>query len=251
MSDDTADPERLREAFQESTGHWRPAYDDWLALDRDGFALFAAFAAHPWEGDALTEREKALVQVALDAAVTSRNEAGLRTAVGHALDAGATVGEVREVLELTCGLGMHTVIEALPAVRDATDDADHEPDVEEQRRVRERFEEKRGYWSPFWDSVLDADHEYLDRYTDLSAHPWETGTLDPKLREFVYVAIDASTTHLYAPGLSAHVENAVDYGATGAELVELLELVSLQGYDAMATGMPVLREEANRRDLLE
>lgn len=32
-----------------------------------------------------------------------------------------------------------------------------------------------------------------------SSVPWKHGTLPPKVKEFIYIAIDAATTHLYDP----------------------------------------------------
>lgn len=249
--DERSDAQRdLKTSFLEAVGLWRAAHGEWLRLDEESFRRYERLAAHVWTQDALDERETALVAVALDATVTHLYADGLRASVGHALDAGATPAEVREVLELTCGVGMHSLIEGLPLVTEAFD-GPPAGDAADREHVREAFEERRGYWSAFWESVLESDHAFLEKYTDLSASPWERGSLDPKLRELVYVAIDASTTHLYGPGLEAHVENAIGHGATRAELVCVLELASLQGYDTMLAGVPILREEAAKRGLLE
>ena len=34
----------------------------------------------------------------------------------------------------------------------------------------------------------------------LSSHPWEHGSLEPKVRELIYTAFDASATHMFEPG---------------------------------------------------
>ena len=44
--------------------------------------------------------------------------------------------------------------------------------------------------------------------------------------------IDAATTHLYEPGLRQHIRNALRYGATKEEIMEVLELVSVLGIHA-------------------
>ncbi|MDX6700081.1 MAG: hypothetical protein QOF26_307, partial [Baekduia sp.] len=72
------------------------------------------------------------------------------------------------------------------------------------------------------------------------AHPWETGTLDPKLREMVYIAFDTAATHMYGPGLRQHIRNAIGYGATGAELMEVIELATGIGVEAFALALPGL-----------
>ena len=39
----------------------------------------------------------------------------------------------------------------------------------------------------------------------------------------IYIAIDASTTHMYEPGLKVHIRNALKYGATKAEIMEVYQ----------------------------
>ena len=53
--------------------------------------------------------------------------------------------------------------------------------------------------------------------------------LSPKVKEFVYIAIDCATTHLYVPDLKLHIRNAVRLGATPEEAMEVFELASLMG----------------------
>lgn len=115
-----------------------------------------------------------------------------------------------------------------------------------QRELRERFIEKRGYWAEFWDGLLTLDTDFFETFLRFSAHPWEHGTLDPKVKELIYIAIDASTTHLYEPGLRVHIQNAFKHGATKQEILEVLELVSVLGMHTITMGTPVLLEEARR-----
>jgi alkylhydroperoxidase/carboxymuconolactone decarboxylase family protein YurZ len=118
------------------------------------------------------------------------------------------------------------------------------PDLSErQKELREKFIAERGYWNPFWDGLLSLDDEFFDAYLRFSSVPWKTGTLEPKIKELIYVAIDASTTHLYEPGLRQHIRNAIKYGATRQEVMEVLELVSVLGIHACTLGVPVLLEE--------
>jgi alkylhydroperoxidase/carboxymuconolactone decarboxylase family protein YurZ len=144
------------------------------------------------------------------------------------------------------------MIEGMPLVQEHAGLPDDVSDSvkEEQEAVKEKFKEGRGYWSDFWEAVLQMDHEYLDRYTDLSSQPWLEGVLDPKMKEFIYIAADVSTTHLYTQGLESHIENAMEYGATRDELLEVIELVSEQGYDTMVEGLPILVEEARKQGKL-
>ena len=96
--------------------------------------------------------------------------------------------------------------------------------TERKKKLRDDFIESRGYWNPFWDSLLDADEDFFAAYTDFSSVPWRSGVLDPKIKEFVYIAVDAAATHLFVPGIRQHIKQAIAYGATAAEIMEVLEL---------------------------
>jgi alkylhydroperoxidase/carboxymuconolactone decarboxylase family protein YurZ len=112
-----------------------------------------------------------------------------------------------------------------------------------RRRIREDFIDRRGYWNDFWDGLLRLDPDFFEAYLQFSGVPWESGPLEPKLKELVYIAIDASTTHLYEPGLRQHIRNALRHGATREEIMEVYELVSVLGIHACTLGVPVLLEE--------
>ncbi|MFF5987103.1 MULTISPECIES: carboxymuconolactone decarboxylase family protein [Prauserella] len=115
--------------------------------------------------------------------------------------------------------------------------------TERQRELREQFLSERGYWNQFWEGLLSLDPEFFEAYLNFSAVPWRKGVLEPKVRELIYTAIDASTTHLYEPGLRQHIRNALGYGATKEEIMEVLELTSVLGIHTCTLGVPVLMEE--------
>lgn len=115
--------------------------------------------------------------------------------------------------------------------------------TDRQRELREDFVDKRGYWNEFWDGLLTLDPDFFEAYLQFSGVPWQNGTLEPKIKELIYIAIDAATTHLYEPGLRQHIRNAVRHGATRDEIMEVYELVSVLGIHACTLGVPVLLEE--------
>ncbi len=115
--------------------------------------------------------------------------------------------------------------------------------TERQQQLKQDFVEARGYWNPFWDGLLTLDPNFFEAYLNFSSVPWRTGVLEPKVKELIYTAIDAATTHLYEPGLRVHIRNALRYGATKEEIMEVLELVSVLGIHSCILGVPVLLEE--------
>lgn len=112
-----------------------------------------------------------------------------------------------------------------------------------QRRLKARVIRERGGWNPLWDQLLAWDPEFFEAYFNFSAVPWRRSVLPPKTKELVYIAVDASTTHLYEPGLRRHIRNALKLGATREEILEVLELVSVLGIHACNLGVPILAQE--------
>jgi alkylhydroperoxidase/carboxymuconolactone decarboxylase family protein YurZ len=112
-----------------------------------------------------------------------------------------------------------------------------------RQELRRRFTELRGYWNDAWERLLAADADYFEAYLNFSGVPWVSGPLEPKVKEFLYLALNASATHLYAPGLRAHMQNAIKYGATREEILEVFQIVSVIGIHTMGVGLPILLEE--------
>ena len=118
----------------------------------------------------------------------------------------------------------------------------------DQRRIglKEKFIQERGYWNSFWGDVLADDPDYFEAYLNFSSVPWKHGTLAPKVKEFIYIAIDTSATHMFKLGLRIHVQNALKYGATREEIMDVLKLSSEIGIHSCTAGIPILLEEARR-----
>lgn len=116
-----------------------------------------------------------------------------------------------------------------------------------QQEIKDEFIRVRGTWGPVWDAVLQLDAEFLLCYLHLSAVPWQKNKLDTKTREFIYIAIDANATHMYLPGVRQHIRAALDAGAEGAEIMEVLELTATLGIHAMNIGVPILARVLSRR----
>lgn len=112
--------------------------------------------------------------------------------------------------------------------------------VEEQ--LKRAFEERRGYWSDLWDQLLRRDNTYFADVLEYSAAPEATGALSALDREFVYIAFDCSPTHMFEPGLELHMRHALELGATPADVLAALKLVSSIGFEAARTGYGLVAE---------
>lgn len=102
---------------------------------------------------------------------------------------------------------------------------------------------KRGIWMESWDGLLAIDPDYFAACVQFLSCPAQRAVLSPKLREFLAIAVDASTTHLYAPGLRLHIRNALHLGATRDEIMEVLELAAGIGLQTYLVGLPIVLDE--------
>ncbi len=237
---------KLRDEFIEARGYWNPFWDSVLDLDEDFFEAYTAFSSVPWRTGPLEPKLKEFVYIAVDAAATHLYVPGIRQHIRQALGYGATAQEIMEVLELTATLGIHACNIGVPILFEELEAAGQPVPremSERQRALKADFEEKRGYWHDFWGEVLLLDPDFFEAYTAFSSVPWVTGTLEPKVKELIYTAFDVSATHLYLPGLRLHIKNAIGYGATREEILEVIELASVIGIHSCTEGVPILLEE--------
>jgi alkylhydroperoxidase/carboxymuconolactone decarboxylase family protein YurZ len=225
--------------------------DRWQALrdaDPGFFEAFAELAAVPRRSTALEPKVKELVCLAVNAAATHLYEPGIREHARRAVELGATKEELLEVLQLTSTLGIHASTVGVPLLLEALADREVPPLDERRAALKADFEARRGYWHAFWDGLLELDPDFFEAYVEFSSHPWTNGVLEPKIRELIYTAFDASATHMYVPGLRQHIENALGHGATPAEVMEVFELASTIGIHGYLVGLPIVLEELERVD---
>lgn len=250
----STEQQRVKDEFIKVRGTWGPAWAAVLELDPGFLDAYLEFSAVPWRKNHLPDKVKEFIYLAVDAAATHLYEPGIRQHIRAAISFGATAAELMEVLELTSTLGIHACNIGVPLLLGVLEDEglrrDAPPRTARQEELRAEFIENRGYWHEFWDGFLDIDEELFAAYLRLSSVPWRTGVLPPKVKEFVYIAFDASATHLYVPGLELHMRNAVRLGATQEELMEVLEIASVIGIHAATVGAPILVEELRAAGLL-
>ncbi len=107
---------------------------------------------------------------------------------------------------------------------------------------------RRGDWNPLWDQLRALDPEFMEAYLALRSVPQRNGPLPPKMKELILVAVNAATTHLYAPGVRRHMRNALAHGATAEEIMETIELTTLLGIHSCNLAIPILVEELAQRE---
>ncbi len=102
-----------------------------------------------------------------------------------------------------------------------------------------------GYWNPNWDPIAEVDKVWMEKFLNMGLHGKHV--LDPKTYELIAIAVDASCTHMYAPGVRTHIRKALELGVTFEEIAAVLQLTSVLGIHTMSMGAPILLEEAAAR----
>lgn len=251
----TTRQQQVKDEFIAVRGTWSELWESVVRLDPEFLAAYLTFSAVPFRKNHLDDKTKEFIFIAVDAAATHMYAPGVRQHIAAALRLGATPDEIMEVIELTSTLGIHAMNIGVPILVQVLEEkglrAGPAPLDANQERIKAEFTENRGYWHSFWDEMLELDPELFEAYTEFSSVPWKSGTLSPKVKELVYIAFDTAATHLYVPGLKLHIENAVGYGATAQEILEVMEIASVIGIHAATTAVPILEEEIAKLEGIE
>jgi alkylhydroperoxidase/carboxymuconolactone decarboxylase family protein YurZ len=105
-----------------------------------------------------------------------------------------------------------------------------------------------GDWNPLWSMLAEWDADFLEAYLGLRSVPFRKGPLPRKVKELILLAINAATTHMYAPGVRRHIRNALEAGATQNEILETIQLTTVLGIHSSNLAVPILAEELAQRE---
>ena len=204
MSSSSATPnvDELRER-----GAWSSVLDKFAEWDPDWTERCARMTNNPWTTGVLPVRWIELICIALNAACTHRNEAGVQRHVRAALEAGASRDEILDTFKGVSVLGIHSVAVTLPILFEEGAKAGVEPaprpvdtaptPVIDQLKAA-------GIFNHAWDAIYELDPRWLEEFLAMGADMYR-GVLPTKLVELMAVAVDASCTHLYTPGIRRHI----------------------------------------------
>lgn len=103
--------------------------------------------------------------------------------------------------------------------------------------VEALYRQERGYWRPWNAQLLARRPAFLQAYAHYAGYPARSGGLSERMVELVYVALDASASHLFASGLKLHMQKALACGASNDDVLDVLTLVCLQGAGATAAAL--------------
>lgn len=245
MKESSQSENKLVDDHIEELGYWNSTLQYLLDEDKEFFEIYKKLVSAPYQNNVIDAKSRELINVALSSSPTSLCKETLKIHIENAIDQGATEKEILEVFKLVSVLGMHTCTVGIPLLVDEHEKQGHLREEvclnNEQREFKEKFINKMGYWNSFRDTLLENDASFFESYYEYLTNPWENDILSAKLKEFIYIAIDSSTTHLFDKGIRVHIKNALKYGATFEEIMEVFKLTSAQGINTFYVSVPVLK----------
>jgi alkylhydroperoxidase/carboxymuconolactone decarboxylase family protein YurZ len=206
----------------------------------------------PWTSGVLPRKEVELISLAVNAACTNLSAGGTRRHMRGALQVGATREEIIMVLKIASLLSIHTASLGAPILLEEAKAAGVKPKAKETAATPVCDMMKvAGQWNTAWDAFFEMDPAWTEAIISVSLPVYTSGVFTPKLAELLSIAVDASITHMYAPGTRRHIQSALKLGVTIEEIMEVLKICVSQGMQASNLGVPILAEELERIQLAE
>lgn len=232
-------------------GPWDSSLDALREWDPIFAELCLRMSTNPWTHSVLPRKFVELVSISLNAACTNLNPEGTRHHIRAALEAGATRDEILFALKCGSVLSIHSCSMAAPIVLEETKAANVQPAPQANTEPTPACDAMRkiGQWNTAWDPFFALDPLFTDEFMAMGASIYKSGIMSPKEVELLSIALDASVTHMYAPGTRRHIQNALKAGATMEEIMAVLKLCVAQGVQTFNLGLPILAEEMERHSL--
>ncbi len=104
-----------------------------------------------------------------------------------------------------------------------------------------------GNWNPDWEPFAKLDPAWTEKVIALAIAPAASGVLDKKTIELIGIALDASCTHLYAPGVRRHIQRALKAGACRYRSIEAILKAGLDQQAPTAADSSALPAHDNLR----
>jgi alkylhydroperoxidase/carboxymuconolactone decarboxylase family protein YurZ len=230
-------------------GPWDPTQEKLRQWDPKWAEACEKMTINPWIKGVLPRKTIELISVGLNAACTNLNPDGTRRHIRAALEAGATRDEVLMVLKMASLLSIHSCSLGAPILLEEAKAAGVRPVPRKTKEATPACDKMReiGQWNQAWDPFYELDPAWTDEFFGTAIGIYASNVLTPKDVELLSIALDASYTHMYAPGTRRHIKAALKLGATMEEIMEVLKLCVVQGVQACNLGVPILAEETARR----
>jgi alkylhydroperoxidase/carboxymuconolactone decarboxylase family protein YurZ len=216
--------------------------------DPDWADKYFRMVTNPWTNGLLPLKDIELMCIGINVACANLCEAGVRRHIRAALKAGATRAEILIILKGGAMLSIHSCSLGAPILLQEAEAVGAE--LANRGKVEptpfcDKFRQS-GMWNTAWDPFFKVDPVWTDQFFAAAASIYSGGVLTPKLVELLSIAIDASITHMYAPGTRHHIQGALKAGASMEEIMEVLKVCVSVGAESCYLGVPILADELER-----
>jgi alkylhydroperoxidase/carboxymuconolactone decarboxylase family protein YurZ len=183
-----------------------------------------------------------LVQLVIHASITGLSTSQTRRYVARALELGTSSDEILAVFKLCAVIGIHSMATAMPILDERLEQAMPKSDSGTPQTPTIETLRRRGKFNQAWSGIERWDPVWLDRFLAVGFDSGIENVLGDKTLELLYIAIDATVTHLYCPGIRRHIDAALGLDISPLEIIEVFKLVSLQGIHSAEVGIRILDE---------
>lgn len=189
------------------------------------------------EGEALDAVSAGLIAVAVNASVTTLDGPGIDRAIARALDAGASDAQIHETLVIVSALGVHSLmigsVRLMEQLRNRGAEIATKPLDDRRRALKDLRVGDDPYWAGmerevpgFLDAVLRLSPETFEGFIEYCALPWNSGAVRARTKELIALAVDATPTHRFLPGMRLHLINSLGLGVGRAAILEVLDIAA-------------------------
>jgi alkylhydroperoxidase/carboxymuconolactone decarboxylase family protein YurZ len=236
------DRDKLKAEIIARRGYWHPFHEGLLELNPEFLNAYLQFQDGPARSGHLAPTVREFIYIAIDGAVSHLYERGLRRHIEDALRLGATKEEVLQVILLaTAAEGQIPNAAGHRILMEESKSAAPRLTAEQQRR-KDAYVAAAGAWPEGGDAILALSPQFAEGFLGYGEVAWSAGPLAPKIKAFIGLAVCASPSLLYEPGMRRHIRLALDHGATKEEISEVLQLASAIAIHTCTYAVPALVE---------
>ena len=231
---------------------WAAALSKLREWDPAWAELCVGMTTDPWTEGVLPTKLIELVCIGLNAAHTNFNPEGTRRHIRAAIAVGANRAEILFVVKCAAVMSIHSTGYAGPILQQEASVGSLEDYAAVRAKRLKRAGEATpavekmkalGHWNDEWDSLLFLAPTWTDQYMAMCISLYADSALPRKELELLLIALDASYGQMYGTYTQRHIKNAFKAGATTDEIMQVLKLGVVQGFQACNLGVAILAEE--------
>jgi alkylhydroperoxidase/carboxymuconolactone decarboxylase family protein YurZ len=220
--------ERVKKRFLGHFGYWSDDMDEYVSARASPLSGYLDLMDLITNSGALTDKDRELLFLGTYANPTFRHQPGIERHARRAREAGATQEEIIQTVMIVGGVADHSATVGLPIAAQIFT----VPDTltARQQEVKDFFVEYRGLWSEHREATIRVDADLFELQTQ---HLKATRDgYSPQLRELLYLAADASITHLFVRGITTHIHEALRVGNSQAAIIDAFRISDAAGMHA-------------------